>query len=100
MPDDLLTLDFVNAVWYWRGPAPYHFVSVPDELCVPLRAVAGVVTYGWGMIPVTARVGGSEWVTSLTPKDGGYALPLKDVVRTTEGIAIGDAVTVRLIVRH
>jgi hypothetical protein len=59
-----------------------------------------VVTYGWGMVPVTARIGGSEWVTSLTPKDGGYALPLKDAVRAAEGLGIGDPVTVRLVIRH
>jgi hypothetical protein len=100
MPDDLLALEFVNDVWYWRGPAPFHFVSVPDELCVPIRAVAPVVTYGWGMVPVIARIGDTEWVTSLTPKDGGYALPLKDAVREAERVAIGDVVTIRLTIRH
>jgi hypothetical protein len=100
MPDVLLELEFVNDVWYWRGPAPYHFVSVPDELCPPIRALSTIVTYGWGMVPVTARIGASEWVTSLTPKDGGYALPLKDAIRNAEGLTIGTAVTVRLVLEQ
>jgi len=35
------------------------------------------VTYGWGMIPVEVRIGGTHWPTSLWPKDGGYVGPLR-----------------------
>ena len=28
------------------------------------------MTYGWGMIPVSVRIGDTEWTTSLWPKDG------------------------------
>ena len=34
--------------------------------------------------------------TSLFPKDGGYVVPLKDLVRNAEGIDVGDTVAVRL----
>jgi Domain of unknown function (DUF1905) len=54
------------------------------------------VTYGWGVIPVRARIGCSEFRTSLIPKDGGYVVPLKDAVRRAEGLGEGDVVTVRL----
>jgi hypothetical protein len=87
---------FSGPVWEWRGPAPYHFVTVPDEQCGALEAVAPVVSYGWGMIPVRARIGGTEWTTSLFPKDGTYVIPLKDAVRKAEGVAVGDVVTIRL----
>lgn len=80
------------------GPSPYHFVTVPDEECAALEAAAPIVSYGWGMIPVTAAIGGTRWTTSLFPKDGRYILPLKDVVRRAEGLDIGDVVTVRLSV--
>lgn len=36
--------------------------------------------------------------TSLFPKDGGYVVPLKDLVRGAERINVGDTVTVRLAV--
>jgi hypothetical protein len=93
-----MDLGFSGEVWFWRGPSPYHFVTVPDEECTALEASAPIVSYGWGMIPVTAEIGGTRWTTSLFPKDGGYIVPLKDVVRRAEGLDVGDVVTVRLTV--
>jgi hypothetical protein len=89
-------LEFRAAVWVWRGPSPFHFVTVPDEQSAPLQAASALVTYGWGMIPVGARIGSTEWTTSLFAKDGGYVVPLKDAVRKAERIDVGDVVTVRL----
>lgn len=85
-------------MWFWRGPSPYHFVTVPEEECAALAAASASVTYGWGMIPVAARIGGTRWTTSLFPKNGGYIVPLKDVVRKGEALAVGDTVTIRLTV--
>ncbi|GFJ93981.1 hypothetical protein Prum_076230 [Phytohabitans rumicis] len=56
------------------------------------------MTYGWGMVPVTAQIGDTEWTTSLFPKDGRYVVPVKARVRTSEGLEVGDVVTVRLAV--
>ena len=95
-----LELEFSGEIWYWRGPAPFHFVTVPREGCTQLHAISKLVTYGWGVIPVTVRVGASEWTTSLFPKDGGYLVPIKDTIRATEGLAAGDAVDIRLVVRR
>lgn len=94
-----MEVELTAEVWHWRGPAPFHFVTVPDDASRGLQAVAELVTYGWGMIPVTARIGRTEWTTSLFPKDGRYLVPLKDRVRAAEGIEVGDVVTVRLAVR-
>lgn len=91
-------LEFSGVVWEWRGPAPYHFVTVPEDECEALRSTAAFVTYGWGMIPVAVRIGDTDWTTSLWPKDGAYVVPLKDVVRRAEGIDIGQVVDVRLTV--
>ena len=93
-----MDLEFSGDVWSWRGPAPYHFVSVPEDESADLRATSGLVTYGWGMIPVEACIGRTVWTTSLFPKDGGYVVPLKDLVRNAERIQVGDTVTVRLTV--
>ena len=30
-----MDLQFSGEVWFWRGPAPHHFLSVPDELGDP-----------------------------------------------------------------
>ena len=91
---------FDAEVWYWRGPSPYHFVWVPEGICVGLRAIASAVTYGWGMIPVRGRIGATEFETSLFPKDGRYVVPIKDVVRRAENLSDGDTIKVELAVRH
>ncbi len=93
-----MDLEVTGDVWHWRGPAPYYFVTVPDDESAQIRAVAAAVTYGWGMIPVLARTGATEWETSLFPKDGRYVVPLKDEVRRAEVLDEGDTITVRLTV--
>lgn len=92
----ILELEVTGELWYWRGPAPHVFVTVPDDLAAVVRAISGLVTYGWGMIPVRVRLGGSTWDTALWPKDGRYIVPIRLAVRTAEGVAPGDVVTVRL----
>jgi Domain of unknown function (DUF1905) len=89
---------FAGRVLEWRGPSPYYFIPVPDEECADIHEVAAMATYGWGVIPVAARVGEVDFKTSLFPKDGGYLLPLKDAVRKPQRIAAGDEVTVELTV--
>ena len=91
-------LEFRGEIWFWKGPTPWHFVTVPEEDCFDLEATAAAVSYGWGMIPVTGRIGETAFTTSLWPKDGGYVVPVKDAVRLPEQLQLGDDVTVRLSV--
>jgi len=93
-----IELEFTGDVWHWRGPAPFHFVTVPDPQSAALSDAARAVSYGWGMVPVRARIGATEWTTSLWPKDGGYVLPVKDAVRRAEELDVGDVVTAWLTV--
>jgi len=94
-----MNFEFQGKIWFWRGPAPWFFVTVPAEESGDLNAVARHVTYGWGVIPVEARIGKTEWTTSLFPKDGRYLVPIKASVRKAENLEEGDNVTVRLVVR-
>lgn len=91
-----MKLELSGEVWHWRGPAPFHFVTVPEAESAELADVSPLVSYGWGMIPVNVRIGGTTWTTSLFPKDGGYIVPLKDAVRRAERIQVGDVITVLL----
>jgi len=93
-----MRLEFDGEVFYWRGPSPFHFVAVPEEGSVEIHAVAAQVTYGWGVIPVDAQVGSTRFTTSLFPKDGGYAVPLKTDVRRSESIELGDTVHIVLTI--
>ena len=94
-----MDLAFAGRVIEWRGPAPFYFVPVPDEESADIREIAAMATYGWGVIPVQARVGGVTFETSLFPKDGRYLLPLKDAVRKPTGITADDDVTVEMTIR-
>lgn len=92
-------LEFTGEIWYWRGPAPWFFVSVPEEQSQDIKAISNLVTYGWGVIPVHVRIGRTGYTTSLFPKDGRYIVPIKASVRQAENLDLGDTVTVRLEVR-
>jgi len=99
-PDDpLLEFAFEADVIHWRGPSPFFFVPLPPYEAGEVRRVAKAVTYGWGVIPVEARVGGAPFTTSLFPKDETYLLPLKDAVRRKAEVTAGDTVAVEMIVR-
>ncbi|MGX6600825.1 DUF1905 domain-containing protein [Micromonosporaceae bacterium Da 78-11] len=93
-----MKLEIDGEMWFWRGPAPWHFVTVPEQQCGELESAAALVSYGWGMIPVAARIGATGWTTSLFPKDGRYLVPVKAWVRKAESLAVGDPVTVHLTV--
>lgn len=83
---------FVGQVVEWRGPAPYVYVRIPDDVSAEIRELAAAVTYGWGVLPVEARIGAVSFTTSLFPKDGRYLLPLRAAVRKQLGVEVGDDV--------
>lgn len=93
-----MELRFSGELFHWRGPAPFHFIRVPEAESAALEDVAPLITYGWGVLPVRARISATAWATSLFPKDGGYLVPVKDAVRRAEGLELGDVVAVRLTV--
>ena len=91
-------MEFIGEMIEWRGPAPYHFIRVPPDVADELHSLAPMLSYGWGVIPVTVRIGSSEWTTSLFPKDGGYLVPIKDRIRFGEGLVLADVVSVELAI--
>ncbi len=92
----MLTLQFTGPIWYWRGPAPWYFVTVPHKHSLALQALSAALTYGWGVIPVTAQIKHTTWTTSLIPRDGLYALPVRTDVRDAENLDEGTRVRVKL----
>lgn len=69
-----MNLEFTGRIWYWKGPAPWHFMTVPDEECLDLAEASTRVSYGWGMIPATAQIGepGGERRSSPRPDGTSY----------------------------
>ncbi|HSL43893.1 MAG TPA: DUF1905 domain-containing protein [Anaerolineales bacterium] len=94
-----MNIEFTGKIFIWKGPAPWFFVTMPEEQSRDLKAISGLVTYGWGVIPVHVQIGNTEFQTSLFPKDGRYLVPIKASVRNAENLEEGDDVTIRLEVR-
>jgi len=69
---------------------------VPESAAKKIKAEAARLTYGWGVIPATVKIGKTEFTTSLFPKNGGYLIPIKNVVRLPENIEVGDTVSIAL----
>ena len=91
-----MILEFEGEVIEWRGPAPFLFVPVPEDLSAEIKAISTHVTYGWGVIPVVAQIGETEFTTSLFPRKGVYLVPVKVVVQKNESVGLGDMVNVRI----
>ena len=47
---------------------PFFYAPVPAHHVATLRQIAKAVTYGWGMVPVEARIGDVAFKTSLSPR--------------------------------
>ncbi|MFM8427697.1 MAG: DUF1905 domain-containing protein [Chloroflexota bacterium] len=95
----MMVIEFKGKIFQWRGPAPYLFVAVPDKDSANIKSVSKLLTYGWGVIPVTVKVGKTEWTTSLFPKDGRYLVPVKMIVQKAEKLKEGDEVKLILELR-
>ncbi len=91
-----MNLQFNGKIWFWKGPAPWFFVTVPAEQSSDIEAISKFVTYGWGVIPVRVQIGQTEFQTSLFPKDDRYLVPIKASVRKAEHLEEGDNVTIQL----
>lgn len=91
-----MKFEFSGKVWFWRGPAPWYFVTVPEPESGAIHSISKEVTYGWGVIPAKVCIGKTKWSTSLFPKDGAYLVPIKADVRRAEGLDEGDRVTLKL----
>ena len=83
----------------WRGEeGSSHFMSVPADFSLEIRAHATFVRRGFGSVKVEVTIKDMTWRTSMFPskESGGYFLPVKiDVVRRT-GIAEGENVYVHV----
>lgn len=92
-----MTLAFDGPIWFWKGPAPFFFVTVPEAESQQLKAISGLVTYGWGVLPAQVRIGTTTWTMSLIPKADAYLVPIRASIRAAEQLAEGDTVRIELV---
>lgn len=91
-----MEIKFSGKIIFWKGPSPFFFVPVPKKQSQEIKSVSALVTYGWGVIPVTVKIGKTEFTTSLFPKDGLYLVPLKVIVRKKEKLEEGQTIKLSL----
>ncbi len=106
---DLLT--HTALLWLWtspEAPATWHFLTIDSAAGEAIAAHEAMRRLelgprsgrarGFGSVKVRARIGGSEWATSVFPSKAhdGYLLPVKAAVRKAEKLAAGDNIAVEL----
>lgn len=92
-----MEIEFSGELVEWRGPAPYYFVVLPPDEADLVDEVKAEVVY-WGVVPVRAKIGDTDFTTAMFPREDTWFLPVKDAVRRAEGIDLGEVVDVRLSV--
>lgn len=92
-----MNYSFNAGIWLHSGEAAWHFVSLPEKLSKEIKSEFGDMARGWGSLPVKAKIGKTEWKTSIFPdsKTGTYLLPIKLSIRNNEGLSVGDKIKVR-----
>lgn len=83
--------EFVCTVQQFPGKGGWTYAAVPQKYTLELKQKRRA----WGMYPITARVGDTEWDTKLMMKTGGdFFVALNAAVRRKEGIVAGKKVKV------
>lgn len=85
-------------VWRYPGAGGWYFVTAGDTITSFVRKSGIVTKVGRGFVAVSARIGNTEWQTTLfTDKEKGYLIAIKADVRKKERIKDGDAVRIEII---
>ncbi|MFO1033636.1 MAG: DUF1905 domain-containing protein [Hyphomicrobiales bacterium] len=94
---DSVSHSFTAPIWLYDGKGAWHFVTLPKDVAHAIRFHAPLAR-GFMPIAVRARIGSTEWKTSVFPdsKSGSLLLAVKAEVRKKEKLVAGDVVTVTL----
>ena len=82
-------------VWLYPGKGGWHFVNLSVKQSREIKALFGEDAHGFGSLPVSVRIGDTEWKTSIFPdkKSQSYLFAIKAAVREREGITTGKTIT-------
>jgi hypothetical protein len=96
-----MQLNFDSVLFPWDAKPSVVFVALPQDHADAIdHAVSS--TGGFGSVKVNARIGETEWSTSLFPNKEleSYVLPLKAAVRKKEKLKVGDVASVTIELVH
>lgn len=91
-------LTFTARVWTTAGDGAWHMVTLPQGLSDEIEARYAGPRRGFGAVRVRARIGDTQWGTSIFPSrsSGAYIMGIKREVREAEDIDDGTRVNVAL----
>ena len=89
---------FTANLWRYNGPSSWHFITLPKAMSAEIKTLIAQNSPGWGSLEVRAKIGNTQWKTSLffDTKCNAYLLPIKADVRKKEKLVEGDSFEVRL----
>jgi hypothetical protein len=97
---------FSSKVIVWRegynegnDKGAWRFARVPEDISIKIKEMQqGRLRRGWGAIYARAKIGKSEWVTSIFPDrhSDTYILPLKKQIRYEENLYDGLEIKVKI----
>lgn len=91
-----MRIEFDSTVTRWSSRVDsWFFATLPEELSLDIRELPSPPR-GFGSLRVRARIGETEWATSIFFSGSAFVLPLKKQIRQAESIDEGDVVTVEL----
>ncbi|EMM80460.1 PF08922 domain protein [Leptospira interrogans str. 2006001854] len=78
-----ITIQFQARVWIYPGKGGWHFLTLPIKTSKEVRTILDKMPRSWGMVPVIAQIGVTNWNTSIFPEKNSikYVLPLKADIR-------------------
>lgn len=82
-------------IFEWRGPAPFYFVALDSRAARIVKERARELSYGWGVIHIHGEIKKYAFDTAMIPKDGTYFLPIKDAVRKSLNLEVGDTISIQ-----
>lgn len=83
----------------WRDSSAWRFARVPEDISAKIKEMQkGRLRRGWGAVYARAKIGKSEWLTSIFPDrhSDTYILPLKKQIRFEEDLYDGIEVKVSI----
>jgi hypothetical protein len=98
---DTLEYEFEGEVWLWSGKkTDWWFITMPQDMSDHAQHFTKHVLRGFKSLKVNARIGGSEWQTSMFPSKErkSYLLPVKKAIRDAEGVEVGKSQKVKVTV--
>ena len=99
MGDDHFSFTVRGKVWRYDGPAGWYFVNLNRRDSARVRKLPRAKTVAWGYVRAKAKLGNTDWNTTLFPAKGGiYMFAIKAAVRKKENIQEGDDVRITITV--